>query len=328
MLEQPAAFFQTFLFFALNFLQASGAVGLGLFLALTGLSGQGLFGHLLLAQAGLFFGFDLGRLFGQQFGLAGLLLFLACDLGPRCFAHRCAPRLLIELTADRGLCRDGHRLALVGGGEETFAAGFQSTGQGARKTLGILFAPGFFLRQEVIAAAHGPLDFAVLRADFLVRHVKPFVTDAVELQGRAHTRRLGGLHGQEGVAPSTAKRRIVLHHHKLGAALGGAGVDRHIVDALELAAPSHRHRLHVLRRDVNARLKVGRLHLALDHGLALNGDFEVAHLLGVLHTRGHHHRIGLACQQLVLPGVRRPSQSQPAASDDHPVARLQGACRN
>ena len=100
-------------------------------------------------------------------------------------------------------------------------------------------------------------------------------------------------HGSETTQPGRAQSRIVIHHLKLRAALGRTGVDNLIVDTLGLAAPSDGDGLEVLRVDVDAGLKVRRSHLSLQSGLALNRNFQIAMLLGVLHPRSHHHRIGL-----------------------------------
>ena len=84
--------------------------------------------------------------------------------------------------------------------------------------------------------------------------------------------------------------------------------------------------LDILRRDVDAGLEVGCTHLPLQRRLALDRNFEVTNLFGVLHTCGHHHRVGLLRQQLVLPGLCRNSQRQPPAPTGDQTARVQGEC--
>ena len=194
---------------ALDFLQTPSAFGLGLFLALAGLGGEGLLRQLLLAQTRLFLCFGFRLFFGLQSGLPGLFLLLAGRFGRSGFAHACAPRLLIQLSPDRGLRRNRHGLAFVSDRDIALTACLHAAGQGAGKALGVLIAPGFFLGHEFITTGQGPLDLPVLGAALLGRRVKPLVTHPVQLQSGAHALRLGGAHGRESIAPGGLQRRMV-----------------------------------------------------------------------------------------------------------------------
>ena len=117
---------------------------------------------------------------------------------------------------------------------------------------------------------------------------------------------------------------IVRDHLELRLALRRAGIDRHTIDALELAAPGHSDQFGVLRRDVDTGFKVGCLHFALYGWPPLNRYVQVANLLGILHIRSNHHRVGLLCQQLVLPGHDRASTSEPSRKDGSKDPALDG----
>ena len=279
------------------------------------MGGNGFNGHLLFPLTGLDGGFHFGLLFGQLLVFSGLLLFLASPFGPRGFPHARAPRLLVQLAANGLVRADGPGFAVFGHAVEALASGLH-TGLNARKTLGVLLAPRFFLSQKGVALTHGPLNFPILGAGFFVIHVEPLVAHTVHLQRRTHALGLGLPHGGEATEPRSTQGHVVIHHLKLRTALGRAGIDNLIVDALGLAAPSDGDGLEVLRVDVDAGLKVRGAHFSLKRGLALNGNFEIAQLLGVLHTRCHDHRVRLFGQQTVLPSLRPPHKDPPARQED------------
>ena len=327
MLEQPAALFQALLLQALKLFQAPSAVGLGLFLALTGLGGNRFYRHLLFTLAGLNGRLHFGLFFGQFLILPCLLLFLSAHSGACSFTHPGPPRQLVQLAADGLILADGPGFAVFGHAVKALAAGLH-TGLDTRKALGVLLAPRFFLRQKGIALAHCPLDFPILGAGLFVVHVKPLVAHPVQLQGGAHALGLGWAHGGKATEPRGTQGHVVIHHLELCSAQCGACVDNVIVDALGLAAPSDGHGLEVLRVDVDAGLKVRGAHFSLKRGLALNGDFKIAQLLGVLHACRHHHCVGSFGQQTVLPSLRQTHEGQPPRQQGGQAKGFQSAAKS
>ena len=299
-------------------------VGLGLGLALTGLGRYGLFGHLLFTLSRFNGRLHFGLFFGQLLVFQGLLLLETSHFGTRSFSYACAPRLFVQPPANGRLGADGAGFAVLCDAVKALAACFH-TGLHACKTVGVLLAPCFFLSQKGIALAHRPLDFPVLGARLWAVHVKPLDAHTLQLQSRSHAFGLGLSHGGQATEPRGTQSHVVVHNLKLGTAHRGAGIDHLVVDPLGFAAPSDHDRFGVLRRDVNAGLKVRGTHFALQTGLTLDRNFQMAQLFGVLHPRSHHHAVGLLCQQLVLPGHDRHRRGQPRQKGGHKAPELQGA---
>jgi len=285
------------------------------------LSGLGLLSLSFSLHPCIFNGLKFGRLFGSQTGNAVFFLLDARGPDRRDLADPGAPGQVLQLSLDGRFARDRLNPAVHTGREEAFTAGFD-TCHSARMTLRALRTPSFGLSQKRLALGKCPLDLEVLASGLRVTEVKPLGPYPLQLKRGAQAFGFGGRQLRLHARPHGPGQRIAANHLEACFAPSWARVDHLVIDAPELALPTHCDRLLILRRDDNRRVKKRGLHHTLHIGLTGNADAKVTARFAIVYPSRHRHGLGLSGLQHILarPRPRRstqPEQNSPPNTSFH-----------